>query len=108
MNGVRTLFTTHFEQSPEAATAPNRGRSSDLDAKRNKLLATRYGYYNLYHRSMSYEAIISALSNEFYISPRTITNILTAATQFAEIQRIKKEMPPVASFRRLYPHLVWL
>lgn len=106
MQGVRTLFTTFIDPPQEVATASNKGRSSDLDAKRNKLLAARYAYYNMYHRSLSYEAIITKLSDEFYLSTRTITNILTA--NISDIQQLKKEMPPVAYFRRLYPHLVWL
>lgn len=53
-----------------------RGRSLVFNDKRNECLMDRYLFYQITTRN-HYDAIIDDLSNDFFLSPVTITNVLT-------------------------------
>ena len=65
-----------------------KGRSETLYKKRNCCLIERYIFYVICSEKR-YEAIIDQLSDDFFLSPVTISNILSL--NYGELSRIKKE-----------------
>ena len=105
MRGQRTLFQNVLPE-PATAEAVTRGRSPELDARRNALLCARYAYYTLYFPMYRYEAIIEhKLQHEFFLSPSRITDLLQA--NVGEVSRIKREKPAMRWFKSQWPCWSW-
>lgn len=98
------LFSTLFELPEAPVKNPGKGRSSDLDARRNELLLHRYYYYGK-HSQKRYETILNDLSNEFFLSERRIQDIIQDNT--LRLRELRREEMTAAELRRLWPHLVW-
>lgn len=104
MRGQRTLFSDF--QNTAVEEVATKGRSKNLDARRNELLCARYSYYTLYFPLYGYEAIIELkLQNEFYLSPSRITDILQENVH--QVSRVRKEKPAISWFRNKWPAWAW-
>ena len=76
-----------------------------LKNMRDELLCARYYYHqNLTGKKLTNE-ILAILEREFFISPKSITLILTRSTE--ALKKLRKEAPTVATFRKKYPTWVW-
>lgn len=82
----------------------SKGRNKELDENRNKLLVTRYWYYGNYSH-LRYELVISKLCEEFFLSNRRITDIISQDDKF--ILSLRKGRPSLKELSSLYPFLVW-
>jgi hypothetical protein len=106
--GSTSLFSEIlFDYDNESLAAKaEKGRSKDLIAKRNELLVDRYFFYlkNFHYR---YDHIIDLLSDEFFLSEVTIPKILSLSDNLLYLRRLKKEPPPLKSFKEKWPHLQW-
>jgi|GEM_PF-878912 len=81
-----------------------KGRSSKLLARRNECMTDRYYYYGAYTEKR-YDAIIEQLSNEFFLSPVTVPDIIQ--NQMDYLQELKKQKISVYHFQQKWPHLKW-
>lgn len=100
------LFTSLFDEDILPAEPPRqrKGRSDELNERRNELLLARYYWYGQFS-SKRYGAVIKSLSTEFFLTERTIQDIIQ--TEYGILLRLKKLQPPEAYFRKQWPHLVW-
>ena len=80
-----------------------KGRDVNLVKRRNDAMVYRYYMYNSY--DWSYVRIIETISEEFYLTSRTVTNILTA--NIDALKLIKREKPPLSSLSKKYPQFDW-
>ena len=92
-------------QSHRAEDLPlKKGRSNKLLEKRNECLAARYHYYNQF-TDKRYVAIMQHLSDEFFLSPSTIQDLLQALAD--QLHELKETNPRKAYFENRWPQLVW-
>lgn len=105
MLGQQKLFENFFEdeQTP-VVTATRRGRSEELHARRNEALIERYYYYGKF-TDKRYEAILDQLSDEFFLTPVTISEVMN--DNFNKLSDLKAHAPAKDYFKKKYPHLVW-
>lgn len=104
MRGSNTLFADIFDNVAPVAKA-RKGRSASLIEKRNDLLLHRYVFYAQQQPRLSYDFIINTLSEELYIAPITIVEII--ADNRPSIQSIRKQEPTRAYFAKKFPCWVW-
>lgn len=105
MRGSLSLFTDIFEQPVTPGPEVRRkGRSPELHAKRNECLIDRYYYYGKF-MDRRYESIIKTLSEEFFISPVTIPEVI--AENSSLLLNLKKNQPSKNWFSKKWPHLSW-
>ncbi|MBS1740712.1 MAG: hypothetical protein JST88_09245 [Bacteroidetes bacterium] len=102
MIGARTLFTDIVTE--ETFPSVSKGRSATLDAARNELLCHRY-YYYLTFTDKRYEAIVTTLSDEFFLSNITIVEILKR--YISTLQRLRNEKIGKTILAKKYPHFSW-
>lgn len=81
-----------------------KGRNSELLKQRNLAIVYRYYFYKSFTK-WKYEAIIEKVSEEMYLTNRTITEILTA--QVEELREIKADQPPIVRLSRKFPQYNW-
>lgn len=95
-----------FIENPGKDNTNNRinGRSPILINQRNQALIHRY-YFISVNTKNRYEAIITRLSSEFYLSNSMVGKIINA--NFDEIGKIKKEKPGIGTLKKLHPHFDW-
>lgn len=99
-----TLFLELFD----AETLPQKqrkGRSPELIEKRNELLIHRYVFYRTLTVRLSYEYIISRLSEELHLSTYTIPQIIE--DNQGKIVALRRQEPSRQYFQKKYPHFVW-
>lgn len=87
-----------------------KGRNSDLLAKRNDCLLDRYFYYGKFF-GLRYDLIIQKLSEEFCLSSSTLQQIIESNLSLVSEKKkayneddepnIKKQ------FKEKWPHMVW-
>lgn len=101
-----TLFNDLFtnEMVTVRQKTAGKGRSVELDIKRNKLLLLRYVYYGK-HTTDRYEIILNNLENEFHISQRRIQDIIQENS--TTLRQHRNDFPAIPVLRKMYPHLVW-
>jgi hypothetical protein len=98
----KKLFDEVFRiEMPEARY---RGRNLDLIKRRNTCLADRYYYYG-HFTDKRFEAILDHLQAEFFLSTRTIRDIIDA--QLPYLHELKQAKPGRSTLERKWPHLCW-
>ncbi len=103
MRGTLSLFSNLIEQ-PAPPADRRKGRSVELHTRRNECLIDRYVYY-LVFSDKRYESIIGILSNEFFLSPVTVPEVLQE--HVITIREIKKSNPTKNYFSKKWNHLNW-
>jgi hypothetical protein len=81
-----------------------RGRSEVFIANRNECLLYRYYYYAKIKR-FRLEHVLEAVSKEFFISDRTITNIIEAHSELRK--KVFKEKLDVKELEKKFDFLKW-
>jgi len=100
-----TLFDNFFNTpAQESRVRVLKGRSKELNDRRNELLLYRYFWYGAYTK-LRFEIVMTRLEDEFYISPRTIMNILSASSE--QLRSIRNHPPTPEALKKKYPHLNW-
>lgn len=100
--GIQTLFNDLLEIP--SAEKQRKGRSESFDAARNECMIHRYIYFaNL--TGWRYELIIKLIAAQFWISERTVQNILTENND--QLRSIRKELPPKKEMEKRWPYLSW-
>lgn len=107
MRGSNTLFADIFHNTDSHLPAPKqrKGRSADLIEKRNDLLIHRYVFYSQITPRLNYDFIIERLSEEVFLSPITIPEII--AVNRGKIHVLRKNDLTRHYFEKRYPFLVW-
>lgn len=106
IRGVHTLFKDLLpEENPASQIASKKGRSSELNERRNTCLSERYYFIVRNNPKMKYEAIIEQVANEFFISVHTVPDILS--TNVSHIQKLKQLNPSPSYFKKRWAHLNW-
>jgi hypothetical protein len=82
----------------------SKGRDTGLHARRNKCLLDRYYYYNQYTEKR-YEAIVEHLRSEFFLSARTIADLIDTNNDY--LTELKKRKPKITTLEIRWPHLKW-
>lgn len=103
-NLFNNLFGDVEQQEPVADGEPERGRSAELIRLRNEHLLTRYVYWGMDARNR-YEWVVKRLSEEFYLSESTVTQIIQANS--ALLKRLKKNEFNIGSCKKKYWWMVW-
>jgi len=103
--GSLTLFRDVFEPETAELQVSKSGRSAELHSKRNECLVDRYYFYGKYTEKR-YMAILSALREEFFLSSE-ITLPRLISDNYGHLAELKALQPPVAYFKKKWPHLVW-
>ncbi|WP_315814075.1 hypothetical protein [Paraflavitalea speifideaquila] len=111
IRGNNKIFKDIFsEQTTQEGSKPKKGRSIELNAKRNECLIDRYFYYGFTTQNR-YEVIIEKLSVEFFLSTVTIPKIID--DNYAMLATKKSEYKDIAVDRlkrklaSKWPHLSW-
>lgn len=100
--GSRKLFNDFDKSVVEKENA--KGRSKYLIKKRNAALIHRYYFHTSFFNNR-YETIITKLTEEFFLSPITIPEILS--DNYDALSHIKKEKPSISQLKENYPHFNW-
>lgn len=79
-----------------------KGRNKALMHNRNILCYYRFYYYSRIHK-LRYEQVLSNLSNEFFLSVRTITDLIETMPE-----SFFKEKPSLKELKINYPFYTWL
>lgn len=104
MRGSTTFQSLFNDLPPIADRQEGKGRSAELNAKRDELVLCRYLFYG-HHTPYRYELILCKLSEEFFLSERRITDII--AEHSVSLHRLRQNFPTLGYLRNSYPHLVW-
>jgi hypothetical protein len=105
MRGQRTLFTNIFiDNKPLVAEKAAKGRNNKLYVRRNDLLLHRY-YYLGNTTGYRFDLIIQQLRDEFFITERTITEVISMNS--GSLMAIKNKPPTKLQIKQKYPHINW-
>lgn len=107
MRGSQAIFASLFNDSPNLTVVSStlrKGRNDVLVQKRNDCLIHRY-YFLVKLEGRQYLAALEQLENEFYISQRTITDIISEES--AKLRQLHANKPEAKYFKSIYPHLTW-
>lgn len=81
-----------------------KGRDVVLLASRNLLLLYRLYYYSKLHKK-SYVDTMTILGYEFFLSPRTVANMIGAKSE--TLTKVFKEKLTVKDLQKKYDYLTW-
>lgn len=84
---------------------PKRGRSSELDTRRNTLLITRYWYWTEIWQRRHTEILRTFETEEFFIRPSTVDLILR--NDDIVYTKLCQERPSVRDLAKRYPSYHW-
>ena len=102
IRGGVSLFKDIFpEPAPEVQ---RRGRSITFDAERNECLVSRYYFFGL-KTGLKYDMLLRIISKQFWISERTVSNILFANHHL--LVKVRKDQPTKQELEKRWPHLNW-
>lgn len=104
MRGQQIFQTLFNDSHPPLAKQEGKGRSPQLNAKRDELLVNRYFFYGAY-TPYRYEKIIAELSSEFFLAERRITDIISSHSDI--LRKLRDDRPSPIALKKKYPHLVW-
>lgn len=109
MRGSQTLFLDIFEDNTSKRNETEeverrKGRSAVLHSKRNECLVERYFFKGKFS-GKRYNIIIDELSNEFFISPITVPEVLNENR--ALLIALKQKNPDKSYFQKKWQHLIW-
>ena len=102
MQRGRRLFETLTEENQILST--KKGRNEHFIIKRNECLIYRYYYYAKV-KQLKYTDVIGKLSEEFYLSERTISDIAQAQTEL--VNQVFREKPSLKTLIKKYNFLNW-
>jgi len=97
------LFKELTEDRRLGKPAP-KGRNNKLVYRRNECLLARYFYY-AHFKKLCYEDILRTLIAEFFLSPKTIANIVQNNTE--QLLNLKERALVMYYFQNNWPHLKW-
>lgn len=109
--GYQTIFKGLFDDTEggaaldQAEPARRKGRDPVRHSKRTECLVDRYYYYVRFNREWRYEYVLEVLSEEFWLSPDTIPDLLT--TNDRQLATLKRDKPDKGWFKKKWSHLVW-
>ena len=101
LRGQRLFNGLIDEEEPKFS---RRGRNEALIKRRNECLLYRYYYYSKIKR-MRYGDVLKTVGEEFYIAPRTLSDIL--AEQAVSLKTIFKENPSIKELEKKFNYLNW-
>ncbi len=103
MRGEQVIFK-NISEIDSIPKQVKKGRNRELLNERNRALINRYYYYKS-SSTLRYEAILSKLRCEFYLSQVTIVEIITAnVDELVSIQKIK---PSISTLKKDFQHFNW-
>jgi len=106
LRGHRTYLSL-FQPEPvtDTITIPERkGRNEELIKQRNELLLHRHYFYSKI-KCLQYHMLLEALESEFFITQRTLVDIVQTNSFILKDLNTKK--PSAAYFKTKYPFLSW-
>ncbi len=83
-----------------------KGRDKELITKRNELLLDRLFFYKGIYR-WDYAYMLERLSDEFFISERTISDIIEKLDSQLYLRNLKLQQPSKNILEKKWPHLKW-
>jgi hypothetical protein len=107
MRGSQAIYASLFNDPPNltiVSSTIKKGRDAVLVQKRNDCLIHRY-YYLVKIESRQYIKTLEQLEDEFFISQRTITDIIS--DESAKLRQLHTAKPDAKYFKNLYPHINW-
>ena len=106
LRGSRSIYKEIFQtQEPVVkGDAERKGRSGMLIKQRNTCLLYRFAYYVKLH-DLKYEQAVNKLSTEFFLSPRTITDLLQCQTEV--LKQAREEVKNIKYLKTMFPFLSW-
>ena len=104
MRGEQVIFKNTIIEECKAKQT-KKGRDSTLIKERNRALINRYYYYKN-SSSLRYEAILSKLRGEFYLSQVTIVEIITSNVEV--LLEVQKSNPSVSLLKKQFQHFNWV
>lgn len=81
-----------------------RGRNEILIENRNECLFYRFYYYARI-KKLRYEDVLEVISNEFFLSPRTISNLFTDKSEYQK--EVFKEKLSLKELEKKFNFLKW-
>lgn len=102
--GVNTLYNQIFVEPSPVPESKKKGRNEALNAKRNECLIDRYFFYGKFS-GLRYDLILSALSEEFFLSEVTIPKVVDENLE--KLVALRQMKPSKQYFQKKWPHLVW-
>lgn len=103
--GIR-LHNKLFDDKNTAPAKITKGRSSVLNRNRNACIVYRYYFYSkFFSGKLNYSFIIERLSNEFFLSPVTVPELLKSNSK--TLTELKEQQPTIKMLSNKYPHLNW-
>jgi hypothetical protein len=106
LRGHRSIFTSLFPDDTTTAPAvvERKGRSEVLLLKRNEALICRY-YWLVKIEAKQYQITLAQLEDEFFISERTIIDILQQNSGI--LKALVTDKTNTSFFKKKYPWLSW-
>lgn len=102
MRGSNTLFSDIFPVNPPEKQ--RRGRSETCDQQRNLCLISAY-YYIGVSSGYRYEILIRIISQQFWLSEITVSNILQLNHHL--LVKVRNEKPTKKELKEKWPWLSW-
>lgn len=99
MRGSNTLFADIFCEEPSG-----KGRKT-CTTLRNECLIDRFYYYSSKTPRPCYNDVINILSDEFFLSPFTIPEIIS--DNYSILRTVRQNQPSIRNLRDKWKHLVW-
>ena len=115
LRGANILFKDYYaEEAPVISIDRRKGRSQELNDKRNNCLLHRYHYHRtkkLEGKRISYESLVATVADEFFISPTTVTEVMIDLSTSLSALNTKWPLDMNNQFgkhcEKIWPHLVW-
>lgn len=80
LRGANILFKEFYaEEAPVISIERRKGRSNELNEKRNDCLMHRYHYHRtkkIDGKRISYESLLETVAAEFFLSPQTVVDVM--------------------------------
>ena len=99
--GVQSLFGDLITEYPLKAI---KGRSDRLDSLRNQCLVERY-IYIMNATGWRYDLLLNAIASDFFLSERTVTNLLDE--NYEIVQQARKEKLSKKELEKKWPQYKW-
>lgn len=104
MRGASLFNELFTDELPEIPKQEGKGRSQDLNTRRDELVLYRFYFYANF-TPYRYDLIMDNMSAEFFLSVRRIQDIMSLNA--AALRRMKQSRPSVHLMKDTYPHFVW-
>jgi hypothetical protein len=105
MRGQRSLFDEYID-APQEVKASALGRDRECIAQRDRCLCYRYYYYvSISKQHVGYEAIVSQLAREFFLS--TARTVAVLQEQQPQLRELKATAPTARQLSAVFPFFRW-